>query len=59
MIFMKCMTVAEFDEKHEVLIRALLDNRLDAIKYVEEYNKLIEEFQKNRDDGLTYPREFI
>lgn len=56
---MKCMTVAEFDEKHEVLIRDLLDNRLDAIKYVEEYNKLIEEFQKNRDDGLTYPREFI
>lgn len=56
---MKCMTVAEFDEKHEVLIRDLLDNRLDAIKYVEKYNKLIEEFQKNRDDGLTYPREFI
>lgn len=53
------MTVAEFDEKHEILIRKLLNNDLGPNEYVDEYNKLIEEFQKNRDDGLTYPREFI
>ena len=56
---MKCMSVAEFDEKHRVLIDKLLNNKLGPMEYVDKYNELIEEFQKNRDDGLTYPREFI
>ena len=56
---MKSMTVAEFDERHKVLIDELLDNKLGPMEYVNKYNKLIEEFQKNRDDGLRYPREFI